>query len=88
MEMRRIARERLPPTNLQNPSQVSRCYTVGAMRRRCQVMSYDRMVMPCSSSNWSSDSKGGILRNGASELAVSAGLGNLAGLINPHDRTI
>ena len=37
---------------------------------------------------WSSDSKGGTLRDGARELAIPAGLDDLAGLINPHDRTI
>ena len=36
---------------------------------------------------WSSDSKGGTLRDGARELAVPAGLDDLAGLFDPHDRT-
>ncbi|TEU13704.1 MAG: hypothetical protein E3J21_18000 [Anaerolineales bacterium] len=37
---------------------------------------------------WSSDSKGGTLRDGACELAESAGLHDQAGFFDPHDRTI
>ena len=36
---------------------------------------------------WSSASKVGTLRDGAGELAVPAGLDDLAGLFDPHDRT-
>ncbi len=37
---------------------------------------------------WNSDSKGSALRDGAGELAFPAGLGDLAGFFDPHNRTI